>query len=310
MNWRKIPSVLYKQFAGQKGKRPSRQIPVLAFDRESFLARADRAKIIWYGHSAMLIRMAGQTVLIDPMLGPDTTPIAPIASRRFSDGTLDLIEQFPDVDVALITHDHYDHLDYDSICLLDAKVARFWVGLGVKRHLVRWGVDASRVEEFDWYDHQSLGDLTVTYTPTRHFSGRGLTDRDKCLWGGWSLRTDDEHIWFSGDGGYGQHFKEIGERIGPVDFGMMECGQYNEDWVVNHMFPHESIQAALDVGVRRAMPIHWAGFALSYYHTWSQPAIDFVKYAQEHSLPYLLPRIGQRFDYLDEMTDPWWAEFE
>ncbi|MCL4129187.1 UNVERIFIED_CONTAM: hypothetical protein GTU68_058103 [Idotea baltica] len=164
--------------------------------------------------------------------------------------------------------------------------------------------------EVDWWDQTAFRDLTITFTPSRHFSGRGLTDRAKSLWGGWSLKTPDEHIWVSGDGGYGEHFKEVGRRLGPIDFAMMECGQYNDHWRMIHMFPEESIQAALDAGVRKAMPIHWAGFSLSFQHSWSEPARDFVRYAGAKNLDYATPEIGQLFTIAAAPQSTWWESYE
>jgi L-ascorbate metabolism protein UlaG (beta-lactamase superfamily) len=302
----KIPGVIYKQLS-QKGQKPKANLPILPFDKAAFLAPSDKAKFIWYGHSVVLVRLNGRTILIDPMLGSDTTPIAPFDNKRFSEDSLSFIDDFPEIDLILLTHDHYDHLDYDSIQKLKHKTRKYFVALGLKRHLVRWGVDANLITEFDWWNDAMLEDIQITFTPTRHFSGRGLTDRAKCLWGGWAFRTEKESIWFSGDSGYGQHFKTIGERLGPFDFAFMECGQYNDDWRPIHMFPDESVQAALDAQVKKAMPVHWSGFALSYQHKWAEPADEFVKFSKEKSLDYLLPPLGKLFTYSDIIQDEWWG---
>ncbi len=302
----KMPSIIYKQLSNTAGRTPDSPLPIVPFDKESFLAPADKARLIWYGHSVVLMRIKEQTILIDPMLGPDTTPIAPFASKRFSENTLDLIDDFPDIDLLILTHDHYDHLDYASMQKLQFKAKKYFVAMGMKRHLVYWGVDPDLITEFDWWDNQSFADISITFTPTRHFSGRGLTDRQKCLWGGWAFKTENENIWFSGDGGYGKHFPEVGKRLGPFDFAFMECGQYNDDWHPIHLFPHESVQAAIDAGARKAMPVHWAGFALSYQHTWKEPVEDFVKAALEHDFAYLTPALGQPFDAASVMQEKWW----
>jgi len=303
----KIPGVIYKQLT-KRGQRPNHNLPILPFDIKSFLAPADKAKFIWYGHSAILMRLNEQTILIDPMLGSDTTPIAPVANKRFSDNSLAFIDDFPEIDLIVISHDHYDHLDYDSIQKLKPKTKKYFVALGLKRHLVRWGVDAELITEFDWWNTVALDGIDITFTPTQHFSGRGLTDRAKCLWGGWMFQTGKETIWFSGDGGYGDHFKTIGERLGPIDFAFMESGQYNDDWRPIHLFPDESIQAAIDAQVKKVMPVHWCGFSLSYQHTWSEPADEFVKYAQEKNMDYVLPALGQLFTSSDHIKKKWWLE--
>ncbi|MEM1320478.1 MAG: MBL fold metallo-hydrolase [Bacteroidota bacterium] len=304
----KLPGIIYKQLRQTTGRQPEKPLAIQPFDKTEFLRPSPQAKFIWYGHSALLMRINNKTLLIDPMLGPNTTPIAPFPTRRFSENTLDLIDEFPEIDLVLLTHDHYDHLDYDSIQRLQSRTHRYFVALGVKRHLVSWGVPDEQITEFDWWDQHPLEDIEITFTPTRHFSGRGLRDRLKSLWGGWAFNSGSQTIWFSGDGGYGKHFKTIGERLGPFDFAFMECGQYNKDWQPIHLFPDESILAALDAGAKKVMPVHWAGFALSYQHTWTEPAEQFVQCAQEKKLDYMLPPLGQLFTVDSSYTASWWEE--
>ena len=306
---REMPAMIYKQLTGRKGRVPERPLP-LHFDPATLNHDRDGAtKMAWFGHSALLFRIAGKTILVDPMLGPDTTPIAPFPTKRFSENTLDLIDQFPPIDLILITHDHYDHLDLASIRLLKDKTSAFAVALGVKRHLVKWGVDPERVTEFDWWDTENFGGVDITFTPTRHFAGRGLGDRNTSLWGGWVLAAANEKIWVSGDGGYGQHFTEIGRRHGPFDFAFLECGQYNVDWPLLHMFPHESIQAALDAGAQKVIPIHCAGFCLTYQHRWAEPLEAFQQAAAERQLPCLLPPLGRVFTRSDSLPHAWWRPY-
>lgn len=301
-----IPKLLYKQLFSAKDRAPKTPLAIVPFDQKYFLEESGKPKMIWYGHSVILMRLNSKTILIDPMFGPDAAPIAPVSTKRFSENTLDLIDELPEIDLVLMSHDHYDHLDYTSIQKLKHKVKMYYVALGVKRHLVKWGVDPHSIQEFDWWDQDSFSNIEISYTPTRHFSGRGLTDRAKSLWGGWAFKTSSENIWFSGDGGYGSHFKTVGERLGPFDFGFMECGQYNRLWKDIHMFPHQSIQAAIDANVKKAMPVHWAGFTLS-DHNWSNPAIEFVKSAKETRLPISLPKLGQIFTYDQDLSSvKWW----
>jgi L-ascorbate metabolism protein UlaG (beta-lactamase superfamily) len=304
----KIPGLIYKQLKGRKDRDPDQSLPIVPFDKEAFLSPADHMKFIWYGHAVVLMRMNHQTILIDPMLGPNASPIAPFATKRFSTQTLDLIEQFPAIDLLIMTHDHYDHLDYDSIHKLKSKTKKYFVGLGVKRHLVEWGVEADLVTEFDWWNTQIFEDIVITYTPTRHFSGRGLSDRAKSLWGGWVFKTKTESIWFSGDGGYGKHFSAIGQKLGPFDFAFMECGQYNELWHQIHVFPEESVQAAIDAGAKIAMPVHWGAFTLAQHH-WTDPAERFVKEAEQKHLNYLLPRLGEIMTPESRRRERWWKEY-
>ncbi|MCL4170730.1 UNVERIFIED_CONTAM: hypothetical protein GTU68_010107 [Idotea baltica] len=209
----------------------------------------------------------------------------------------------------LLTHDHYDHLDLDSLEKLTPKVSQYYVALGCARHLIKWGVEEGKIKEFDWWDAQDFEGINITFTPTRHFSGRGLKDRAKSLWGGWVFKTAEERIYFSGDGGYGEHFKEVGERLGPFDFGIMECGQYNENWHQIHMYPEEAIQATLDAQVAKVMAVHWAGFSLA-QHSWKEPIERFTKAAEEKGIPVLTPFIGEQFLYTDSTQENWWSALE
>lgn len=308
ISFQTLPKLLYKQFCEKEGREPAAKIPVLPFKKEAFLRPSATAKMIWYGHSVVLMRMNNKTLLIDPMLGGNAAPISPFAVSRFSDNTLNLIDNFPEIDLLLLTHDHYDHLDLDSIKKLQPKVKKYFVALGVARHLVKWGIDENDITEFDWWNQHNFDDINITFTPTRHFSGRGLRDRAKSLWGGWVFKTATENIWFSGDGGYGDHFKKIGERLGPFDFAFMECGQYNENWHQIHMYPEESVQAAADANANKITPVHWAGFSLA-QHQWTEPAERFVAEARKQGREYIMPRLGQQFSASDALANTsWWRE--
>ncbi len=303
-----LPKLLYKQFCDREGREPLMPLALAPFNPSAFLSPEEGSKFIWYGHSAVLLRIHNSTLLIDPMLGPNASPIAPFATKRFTGSALHLINDFPEIDILLLTHDHYDHIDYESIQRLKSKVRRYYVALGVGRHLVEWGIPESAITEFDWWDNQSTDSIDITFTPTRHFSGRGLTDRAKSLWGGWAFKTPTEQIYFSGDGGYGKHFKEIGKKIGEVDFAFMECGQYNPNWHQIHLYPEESVQAALDVNARKVMPIHWAGFSLAQHH-WTEPVRRFTAQAEKENLPFITPGIGQLVStHQTIQREPWWAE--
>ncbi len=308
ISFQDIPKLLYKQFCAKTGREPASLLPITPFDRDGFLATSGKARFSWYGHSVVLMRVQGKTILIDPMLGPDASPIAPFKTKRFSENTLALIDDFPEIDLLLLTHDHYDHLDYDSIQKLKPKVKKYFVALGLARHLVKWGVDKAQITEFDWWDQQQEGDILFSFTPTRHFSGRGLRDRFQSLWGGWAIKTAAENIYFSGDGGYGLHFKQVGERLGPFDFAFMECGQYNELWRQIHLFPDESVQAGIDAGAKRIMPVHWGGFSLS-THSWKEPVEGFVEAAIRQRMEHVTPPLGQLFgiDAANAGSD-WWEK--
>jgi L-ascorbate metabolism protein UlaG (beta-lactamase superfamily) len=307
ISFQHLPKLLYNQFCKSEGRAPKQNLPIAPFNGAAFLATSEKTKFIWYGHSVVLMRINNKTVLIDPMFGSDASPIAPFATRRFSDNTLDIIDALPPIDLLLLTHDHYDHLDYDSMQRLIPKVNQYFVALGSARHLVKWGVAETKIQEFDWWDTQAFFDVAITFTPSRHFSGRGLSDRSKSLWGGWVFKTRTENIYFSGDGGYGSHFKTIGERLGPFDFGFMECGQYNELWRQIHMYPEESVTAGIDAQANILMPVHWGAFTLS-HHQWKEPVTGFVQAAKDKNKPVLTPEIGKMVILGETPTADWWRD--
>ena len=308
LSFQALPGFLRKQLCEKVDREPKAPLAVVPFSREEFLKEGEGGRFVWFGHSVLLLRLQGMTVLVDPMFGPNAAPISPVAVRRYSIDTLRVIEELPDVDVCLLTHDHYDHLDYESIRRLRSKVGRFLLPLGVGRHLLAWGVAEAKVHEYDWWEETTMDGLSLTFTPSRHFSGRGLTDRAKSLWGGWALRGERERVWLSGDGGYGAHLKEIGDRLGPFDLAFMECGQYNEAWHALHMYPEESVRAAVDARAARVVPVHWGAFSLA-QHTWREPVERFLTEAERLEVPCLVPRLGQ----LVAMAEPfepvtWWRE--
>ena len=310
ISFQDMPGLLRKQLCGRSDRAPKGPLTVEKIDLETFTSHSDVPKAIWYGHSALCLRINDKTILIDPMLGPNASPIAPFATKRFSENTLSIIDELPAIDILMYSHDHYDHIDYDSFKRLSAKINKYFVALGVGRHLVKWGVDPDKITEFDWWQNAEIGDLKITFTPSRHFSGRGVSDRAKSMWGGWVFTTPKHNIYFSGDGGYGSHFKEIGKQLGPFDFGFIECGQYNELWHAIHMYPEEAAQAAIDAGVKVAMPVHWGAFSLAMHH-WKEPIDRFIAEAKIKNLDVVTPSLGLIFDLESKGKENyWWREVE
>lgn len=290
MNLSKVPKLIAERRRTKKMSRPQEEIVMTPFDKSSFL-NSTEPQFIWYGHSVILMRIEGKTIFIDPMMGDNASPIAPFKTERFTKGTLELIDDLPEIDILCMSHDHYDHLDYHSIQKLKHKTKHFYTALGVAKHLRRWGVDDSKITEMDWQDEIQIDSVKLIFTESRHFSGRGFADRFKCLWGGWIVETTSTKIYWSGDGGYGTHFKEIGEKYGPFDIGFMECGQYNPNWKDIHLTPEESVQAAIDANVKTAMPVHCMGFALA-THPWQEPMEKFYAAATINKLKTIAPKIG------------------
>lgn len=286
---------------------PKNDIPVKSIDSINIAHYKDKTRLIWFGHSTFLIQMESTTILIDPMFGKVPAPHPMLGTNRFSKELPIEIGKLPKIDAVLISHDHYDHLDYGSIKKLKGKVSKFYVPLGVGAHLLEWGISPDRIIELDWWNEAKFKDLTFTCTPAQHFSGRGLTDRSGTLWSSWVIQSASESIFFSGDSGYGPHFKEIGNKFGPFDFAMMECGQYNELWSEIHMFPEETAQAALDVNAKMIMPIHWGAFKLG-MHSWTDPVERITVKAQELDVNMIIPEIGEEIYITDNVTmdSSWW----
>lgn len=295
------------EYFSNDGKIPDFIIPVEQISPSQFNNLDDSlTRVTWFGHSTILLETASKTVFIDPMLGMHPAPISWAGPSRFNPDLPINIEALPFIDVVLISHDHYDHLDYESIIRLKDKVGKFYVPLGVGAHLIAWGVAEDKIIEMDLWDSESFGELTFVSTPSRHFSGRGLFDRSCTLWCSWVIQTENMNIFFSGDGGYGNHFKEIGDKFGPFDFAMMECGQYNEQWAQIHMLPGDVPQALSDLKCKVFMPIHWGAFKLA-LHNWTEPVESLKKSIESRDLIMATPKIGEQFIIGESIpSDEWW----
>ncbi len=310
MSASQILSLLGEYLRGVPHGTPESPVPVLKLDSAKVAERTDTlTRVTWFGHSAMLLEIDGQRILLDPMLGPVPAPHPWLGSARFNPSLPLALEQMPTIDAVLISHDHYDHLDYGSVQQLKKKTQRFYVPLGVGAHLRAWGVADSAIHELDWWDTASFASVKLAFAPTRHFSGRGLTDRNTTLWGSWVVEGTRHKLYFSGDGGYGPHFTEIGKRYGPFDLAMIECGQYNKRWAQIHLMPEESAQAAVDVRAYRMMPIHWGAFRLA-LHSWTDPVERVTAAAKELDVPITTPRIGETISLEDDTwpQQAWWTK--
>lgn len=295
---------LYKVLFAER-EEPARPVPV-KFDPAQ-LNKADTSLYLtWFGHSAFLIELEGKRILIDPMFSERASPL-PIGPQRFPYAAPIPIEAIGNIDLIILSHDHYDHLDYTSILQLKDRTSHFLTGLGVGEHLKRWGVPEAKITELDWWENYQLDSLNFTATPAQHFSGRRMGNRNVTLWASWAIRGQHNSLFFSGDGGYNSHFGEIGKKLGPFDLALVECGQYNTVWKDMHMMPEESVQAGVDVGASVIMPIHWGAFTLS-IHGWQEPPLRFIEAAKQKNIPYVHPFIGERMEPLRGFAgEQWWT---
>ncbi|PWV98538.1 L-ascorbate metabolism protein UlaG (beta-lactamase superfamily) [Paenibacillus cellulosilyticus] len=309
MNAKEGVDLLKQYLKGNRNARPRRPLSASAFDLQAIHSGGEQPKVTWFGHSAALLELDGVKLLLDPMLGRAPSPVPVVGGKRYSESMAGIIEALPAIDAIIMSHDHYDHLDYGSIQRLKHKVGQFIVPLGVGNHFERWGIERERIKEFDWWNEYSFNGLSLACTPARHFSGRGLNDRNSTLWCSWVIRGRSASVYFSGDSGYGPHFAQIGEKYGPFDLTLMECGQYNERWAAIHMMPEQTVQAHLDVRGKVLIPIHWAGFTLA-LHDWTDPVERAVRSAKERDVQVCTPRIGETvaINAGAYPTGAWWRE--
>ncbi len=293
-------------------KNPIESIEVRDFSRTDFESIPDDSlAFVWFGHSTILMKIEGVTILADPVIaGKRASMFRFMGPKRFDYDRHLTVEDLPRIDAVILSHDHYDHLDYPTIRLLKDRVARFYLPLGVGAHFERWGVSKDQITELNWWDEIRHGDLTLAFTPTRHFSGRALRDRFHTLWGSWVIMSQTKRLYFSGDSGYFPGFKDIGDKYGPFDLTFMECGAYNESWSEIHMFPEETAQAHLDLKGQLLLPIHWGKFDLS-LHPWKESVERLAAKAEEENISLFTPVVGQVVAISDgPKLDKWWRRYD
>lgn len=265
----------------------------------------EEAVVIWFGHSSYLLSLCGTTILVDPVFSGNAAPVS-FMVRAFKGADVYTADDFPEIDVLLLTHDHYDHLDYKTVLQLKGRVKHVCCSLGVGAHLQHWGFDAARITELDWWEGYEGQEISLTATPGRHFSGRGLK-RGQTLWSSFVLQTKDHTLFLGGDSGYDAHFKAIGDKYGPFDLAILEAGQYNVSWPNIHMMPEETVQAALDLNAKALLPVHWGKFSLA-MHAWDEPIGRIIKTAATLGLPVATPLIGEPLHIGTPVAENRWWE--
>lgn len=283
---------------------PREALEVLPLSRAELLAAPDAS--LWrLGHSTVLFKLDRRFWLTDPVFAERASPLSFIGPKRFHAPPIAL-EDLPEIEAVILSHDHYDHLDQAAVLALAPKVRQFLTPLGVGERLIAWGIPAAQVQQFDWWQGTQIGQVQLVATPAQHFSGRSLADRDRTLWASWVILTPQTRLFFSGDSGYFPGFRAIGERYGPFDLTLVETGAYNQDWPDVHMQPEQSLQAHLDLGGRRLMPIHNGTFDLA-LHPWTEPFERIEALAAARGVALSTPRMGERLDLRAPLPgSAWW----
>lgn len=293
-------------FGGRK------RVPAGPLPMERPLARwaqpvASGLRITWLGHSTLLLEIDGLRVLTDPVFGERASPVSFAGARRFHPVPVTIAE-LPALDAILLSHDHYDHLCAPSMRELARLRVPVITSLGVGARLERLGFDPSTIVDLDWWESHALagGKLALTATPSQHFSGRSLTDRNQTLWSSWVITTDHHRLFFSGDTGLTEEFRTVRERLGPFEVTMLEIGAWNEAWGDIHLGPENALAAFEMLGGGALLPIHWGTFDLA-LHTWDEPAETLLRLADARNARVLTPLLGRPFEPTEvEAPHPWW----
>ncbi len=305
MNFFKMIPLMWDFLFTGNDRKPDVALPVKQVDFHQINnASPDKLKVTWIGHSSEIINIDGKIVLTDPVYSNKTVFLGP---GRYNGNVPLNIDGLPEIDLVLISHNHYDHLNSSTIEKIHPKVKLFVVPLMVGAELENMGVPREKIIELDWWDEIILfEDFIVALTPAQHFSGRGLFDKDETLWGSFVVKGPKHKIFFSGDSGYFEGFKQIGDKYGPFDLTFLECGAYNERWHLVHMFPEETTQAHIDLKGKILHPIHWGTFDVS-LHSWYDPMIRISKTADSLGIKLSTPIVGETITINENLqTERWW----
>lgn len=293
-------------FADKSGRTPPVEVPSVKSD----LRNLDKGRdvVVWFGHSSYFLQAGGKRFLVDPVFSGSASPVA-FTTRAFKGADVYSAEEMPEVDYLIITHDHWDHLDYETILKLKGKVGKVICALGVGAHLEYWGFEPERIIEMEWGEEAVVeSGVKVNCLTARHFSGRGFS-RNRSLWASFLVEVPTLRFYVGGDSGYGGHFAEIGEKFGGVDLAILEDGQYDAHWANIHLMPEEVLRAAGDLKARRLLPVHNSKFCIS-NHDWDDPMRRISHGEKPEGLVVMMPKIGEVVDIRDDgrVFPRWWEE--
>ena len=312
---KKTPIKRLLEFAFEKdpeGTVPKIALPSVKTDLKTLDPNEDL--IVWFGHSSLFIQIAGKKILVDPVFSKYASPV-PFSNKAFEGTNIYTVDDLPEIDILLITHDHYDHLDYPTVKKLKDKVAKVIVPLGVDAHLLRWGFDEEKITTVDWDDEVTIDDnLKIYALETRHFSGREFSNRNQSLWVSYLIEEKYNNglyrLFLSGDGGYSPRFKGFKEKFQNIDLAVMEAGQYNEEWALIHSLPEDIIKEVRDMEVTKLFPIHNSKFKLS-KHPWDEPLRKLDDFTINTNIQLLTPMIGEKlYLHKENSFKKWWENLE
>ena len=298
--------MLRRQFFGSERRTPERPVPVVHHTAADYATPpASGLRATWIGWATVLVEIDGRRVLTDPIWSERCSPSTLVGPKRLHEVPIALAD-LPHVDAVVISHDHYDHLDMPTIRFLASRGTMFYVPLGVGAHLARWNVPPMQIHDLAWNESATIHGLTLTATPARHYSGRNPMHNNETLWASWVIQGPAHRVFFSGDTGYFDGLKTIGERHGPFDLTLIKIGAYDHSWRDIHFEPEASVQAHRDVRGRVMLPVHWATFNLA-FHDWVEPADRATAAAAAAGVTLVVPRPGEAIEPSHPpAVEPWW----